>query len=82
MKRKIEIDYWWKCDQLGEGVEIPQELAEALEDSAERRIFRGAAEGYVSGELHASITRDVEGFVTPEDGWECRGWYEIKRENG
>jgi uncharacterized membrane protein len=76
MKRERKIEYWWKCEQLGEG-DIPEPLATALEESAMDRINEMSAQGYVSGELCDNVNIDIPGRETPEDGWECSGWWSI-----
>ncbi len=77
MKREIAISYNWQCEAL-EG-EIPFCLAEVLEEHTYDRVFLMMKDGYTSGELCCNANIDIEGKVTPEDGWECHGWWE-KRE--
>ena len=77
MSRILTIDYYWRCESLKEG--IPQELAEALEESAMDRISEMMKDGYVSGELNDNVVLDLPGHKTPQDGWECTGWWNLKK---
>ena len=77
MNREITVSYNWHCEALS--VEIPFCLAEILEEHAYDRIYSMMKEGYTSGELCCHAVVDIEGHTTPEDGWECHGWWQ-KRE--
>ena len=74
MQRQKTISYNWSCSQI-KG-EIPEPLALALEESAEDRIFEMMKEGYISGELLDNVNIDIPNMKTPEDGWECKGWWQ------
>jgi uncharacterized protein YoaH (UPF0181 family) len=76
MKRKIVIEYYWKCYQFKK---IPAKLAECLEETAEERIKYLMAEGYVEGELFDNVMIDIDGKECPKDGYECSGWATIKK---
>jgi hypothetical protein len=79
MEKKITISYWWKCNSFRK--EIPSQLEEVLAERAERHIFEKAAEGYYSeGELYEGVDIDIPGEKTPKDGFECEGWFIVKRE--
>lgn len=78
MKRRIAIDYWWKCDALPE---IPLELAEALEESAEDRIEDMWRQGKTEGQLFDYVNLDLPEKDTPEDGWYCTGYFTTTTEN-
>lgn len=77
MSRVVLIDYYWRCQSFKKG--IPNELAEALDESAMERILEMMAEGYVSGELNDNVNLDIPNRKTPEDGWECSGWWNLKK---
>lgn len=77
MSRVLVIDYYWRCESFKKG--IPPKLAEALEETAMDRIQEMMAEGYVSGELHDNVNLDIPKRKTPEDGWECSGWWNLKK---
>lgn len=79
MSRLLVIDYYWRCESFKKG--IPPKLAEALEETAEDRIKEKMGEGYLSGELIDYVNMDIPGRRTPMDGWECHGWWNLKKEN-
>ena len=79
MSRLLVIDYYWRCESFKKG--IPPKLAEALEESAEDRIKEMMGQGYLSGELIDYVNMDIPGRKTPEDGWECRGWWNLHKED-
>ncbi|MCK9433726.1 MAG: hypothetical protein M0R32_02630 [Candidatus Cloacimonetes bacterium] len=74
----IAIDYYWRCESFKK--EIPTKLLEALEETAEARISEMMGQGYLSGELIDYVNMDIPGRKTPEDGWECHGWWNLKKE--
>ena len=76
MKNKIEITYWWKCKAIPG--EIPEELQDTLVCEAMETITDKMIKGYNSGELNGYFTINIEGLETPEDGWYCNGWFDIK----
>ena len=76
MQKQITIKYSWRCEKI-KG-EIPSNLAEALQESAEARIAEMMQEGYTSGELIDNVNMDIPKRKTPEDGWECKGWWEAQ----
>lgn len=77
MKREITITYHWACEALQS--DIPFVLSEVLEGHTYDRVFQMLKEGFTSGELCCDALVEIDGKETPEDGWECRGWWE-KRE--
>lgn len=79
MNRTITITYWWKCEKLSKG--IPANLAEALEESAMTRINEMLSQGYVAGELQDNVNMKVKGRKTPQDGWECYGSWNLKKQD-
>ena len=76
MKRKIEINYNWKCDQE---IEIPEHHKETLEEEAKNRIFEMIKEGYDQGELNTTVRygKDVVSEEDEEDGLTYSGWWSI-----
>lgn len=76
MQKQITITYWWECDKI-KG-DFPIQLQEALNESAEFRISEMMKEGFTSGELIDNIMLDIPNKKTPNDGWECKGWWEAK----
>jgi hypothetical protein len=75
IERNINIVYrWWRDDDQ----EIRPKHVEALEETAEERIFEQLARGCRSGELFDSIRIDDE---DPQDGQEYTGWFEINYDN-
>lgn len=74
--RTISIKYHWSCKSITG--EMPEQLAECLEESAMDRIGHMISEGFTSGELHDTVNIDIPGHTTPEDGFECHGWFEVK----
>jgi len=76
MKRTIKISYGWKCENFKK---IPEPLAEALEETAMERIKLMMDQGYTSGQLLDTVNIDVPGHRTPEDGWDCQGWFDIEK---
>lgn len=79
MSRVLTIDYYWRCESFKKG--IPPKLAEALEETAFDRIQEQMKDGVVSGELIDYVNMDIPGRKTPEDGWECHGWWNLKKED-
>ena len=77
MKREITMSYHWDCEALP--VEIPFAMAEILEEHTYDRVYLMVKDGYSAGELCCYARTDIEGYETPEDGWECHGWW-AKRE--
>ena len=75
MKREIVISYNWWCHEI-DG-EMPGNLVQILEEKTQDRIIEMLREGYTSGELHDYEKTDIEAMETPEDGWECHGWFSI-----
>jgi len=81
MNKKIEITYWWKCENFPNG--IPKGLEDPLEQAAEERIKEMQEAGYVSGDMNAYVFQ--EGFegkaipksCIPSSGFHCRGWFDI-----
>lgn len=78
MESKLEISYTWNCDQ---GIEIPKQHEEALEEDALDRIFLMIQEGYYSGELSTSVRygSDIVPEEHPEDGLTYSGSWSIKK---
>lgn len=72
---KFHIDYNWTCPSFPNG--IPPQLWEALQESAQTRAMEMAAQGFTSGELIDHVNITIEGRHTPEDGFECKGWFTI-----
>ena len=79
MSRVLVIDYYWRCESFKKG--IPIQLVEALEETAFDRIQEQMKDGVVSGELVDYINLDIPGRKTPMDGWECHGWWNLKKED-
>jgi hypothetical protein len=78
MRNKITILYGWECPKI-KG-KIPEPLAEALRESAKDRIIEMMKEGYASGQLQDNVNIDIPKRKTPQDGWECNGWWDVKEE--
>lgn len=62
---------WWNSDKT----EIKPEHVQALEESAENRIFEMIQDGWGSGELNDNIHMTDD---DPEDGVDYSGWWSIK----
>ena len=75
MTKKIEITYWWKCNKFPKG--IPNEMVEALDETAEERILEMMKQGYISGDLSDFVNLKVPGHKTPQDGYECFGKFQV-----
>lgn len=75
---KLEISYCWNCDQ---GIDIPKQHKEALEEDALNRIFEMIKEGYYSGELSTSVRYGVEIVPeeNPEDGLTYSGHWSLTK---
>jgi hypothetical protein len=88
IERTKTITYrWWRYDEYGikqkdvidsetETIKncIIQEHIEALEESAEDRIFEMITRGFTCGELHDNIHMIDD---DPIDGVEYSGWWEV-----
>ena len=71
MEKEIKITYNWSRD---DGKDIDKEHEEALEESAQERIFEMIKEGYRGGELNDRIRmNDKDG----EDGVGYSGWWSL-----
>ena len=77
IERTITIKYHWSCESITG--EIPERLAECLEEAAMDRIGHMINKGFTSGELHDTVNIDIPSFTTPEDGFECHGWFEVTK---
>lgn len=75
MKRNISIKYWWKCAGFKK---VPKKFEEELHERAMEHIYFMMVDGYTSGELNEHIYIDLPGCETPNNGYECHGWFEIK----
>ena len=74
MKRKIEITYNWRRDDDSDN-NISKKHLEALEESAQERIFEQIKEGNTGGELNDRVRMfDEDG----EDGIGYTGWWEMR----
>ena len=71
MEKKISITYRWN------DTNIKNKHKEALEETAQERIFEMIKEGYTSGELNDNIYMTDD---DPEDGVEYSGWWEMTTE--
>jgi len=69
IERTKTITYRWWTDG-----DINPDHIEALEESAEDRIFEMIHKNFVGGELHEEICDDED---NPEDGVEYSGWWEV-----
>lgn len=81
MRRKLNIDYNWRCVSFPEG--LPDVMVETLENEALYHITEMLKEGFIEGELCAYVqvlSDGVQGVPEPEDGYECRGWFKIDKE--
>jgi len=68
MKRRIEIQYeWWDA---GENKHPDHDHQDDLTDAAEERIYSQMKEGYMSGELNATIEDEGKEYS-------YRGWWEV-----
>jgi hypothetical protein len=76
---KLSIEYRWTCESFPKG--LPLYLKECLAETAEERIMEMTSKGYREGELLDYVNTDFEGVETSENGFECRGWFTISREN-
>ena len=74
IERQIKITYRWSKDDSSE---IKTNHQEALDESAQSRIFEMMQQGYTSGELHDNVRMDDE---DGEDGVEYSGWFEVSTE--
>lgn len=76
MRTKIEIDYYWNCDQ---GIDIPEAHYEALKEDAEERIFEMMKQGNVSGELCTSVRFGKDKVIEEDEnnGLTYSGWFDI-----
>lgn len=75
-RNSFSVSYWWRCESFLGG--IPKKLAEALDETAQERATKMIKEGYQSGELVDCVGMTIDGTETPEDGFECRGWWKLK----
>lgn len=80
MKKRIIIDYHWKCDQE---IEIPDEHKDELEYDAQKRIFSMIKQGYKMGELETSIRmgKDLVPQEDENDGLTYSGYWGQKTSN-
>lgn len=80
MNKKLTIHYKWECN---EGIDIPKEHEEALEEDAVNRVFEMMKDGYYNGELHSSVRfgKDIVPDEDESDGLTYSGWWSISREN-
>ena len=80
MRKRLEINYFWNCDQ---GIDIPEKHEEALKEDAEERIFECIGEGLVAGELSTSVRygKDEVPEEDEDDGLTYSGWWEMTRIN-
>jgi len=76
IKREITISYNWHCESFAE--EIPFSLAEVLEEHTYDRVYPMMKDGFTSGELCCNANIEIEGKDTPEDGWECHGFWSVR----
>ena len=76
MNGKMEINYYWKCDQE---TGIPQKHKEALKEDAQSRIFEMIKEGYYEGELSTSVRfgKDIVPQEDEDDGLTYSGWWSV-----
>lgn len=72
MNTKIVITFnWWPTeDRKGK---VKKKHQEALNESAQERIFAMMKEGYSSGELHDNVRMDDE---DGPDGVSYQGWWD------
>jgi len=75
-ENQIRIHYFWECPSFKH--EIPHELQEALNEHANERIAQAMKDGVVMGELNDLVNIEIDGVETPQEGFECSGWFEIK----
>jgi hypothetical protein len=69
--RKLEISYHWRTENNNG---IPQNHIEALEESANQRIFEQMKEGMTSGELSDNIRMTDDDSA---DGISYTGWWSL-----
>lgn len=74
IEAKIEIEYYWKCDQ---GIPIPELHKIPLSEDAESRISEMRKKGYYQGELNTSVRfgQDKVPEEDKDDGLTYSGWW-------
>jgi glucose-6-phosphate dehydrogenase assembly protein OpcA len=74
MEKKITITYsWWNAERTP----IPNNVQEALEETAMDRIANQMNEGYTSGELNDNVKMNDN---DPKDGVEYQGFWGMTTE--
>jgi len=77
MNKEFKLSFRWSCDQ---GIEIPEQHEDALEEDAKERAFEMLRQGYSSGELctYVRYGKDEVPEEDEEEGLSYSGWWSFE----